>query len=233
MQKNNFHRRGNASHRTQDGVSLLFALIALVALMLATLGLIRSVDTSSLVLGNIGFKQDATAAADQAAGQAINWLSTNKFSLNSDQQSKGYYARSMEFEADGTTAKPPVDATWRQIAGTNRQLIDWDGDNCQAAASGSYTGCTIKPMAGTDVGSNKVQFAIFRLCSKVGDYTTDTSIQCAKYAGSGSSAAEDHGDLNYTSRPDIRGAASPYFRIVVRVAGARNTVSFTETIVHF
>lgn len=217
----------------QKGVSLLFALIALVALMLATLGLIRSVDTSALVLGNIGFKQDATAAADQAAGQAITWLSTNKFNLNTGIQDKGYYAASMEFESDGTTAKPPVDATWRQIEGSNRQLIDWDGDNCRAAASGSFNGCGIKPLAGTDVGGNKVQYVMFRLCSKEGDYVTDTSIQCAKFAGTGTSAAEDHGDLNYSSRPDIRGAASPYFRIVVRVAGARNTVSFTETIVHF
>ena len=58
----------------QQGVSLIFALIALLLIGLSTLALVRSVDTGSLVLGNMSFKQDATAAADQGVRTAFNWL---------------------------------------------------------------------------------------------------------------------------------------------------------------
>lgn len=222
----------------QRGVSLLFALLTLVALMLSTLALVRSIDTGALMVGNVGFKQDATAAADQAARAAIDWLTTNKNSLNvgseaSGAQANGYYASNQEFASDGVTARPPVDATGQQIADSSRRLIDWDKDSCRSAVPGSYTDCSIVPVDGSNVGGNKVRYVIFRLCSKAGDYNTDSSIQCAKHTGTGSVAAEDKGDLSYVGRPEESASATPYFRILVRVSGARNTTSFTETLVHF
>ena len=57
--------------RRQQGAALIFALITLVILGLATLSLVRSVDTGALLLGNLSFKQDATAAGDQAARKAF------------------------------------------------------------------------------------------------------------------------------------------------------------------
>ena len=50
-----------ARRRAQRGVSLLFALMALAAMLLAAVALVRSVDSGALVLGNLGFKQEATA----------------------------------------------------------------------------------------------------------------------------------------------------------------------------
>ena len=49
----------------QRGMSLVFALLALAALSLAGIALVRSVNTSSLVIGNLGFKQGATAAGSR------------------------------------------------------------------------------------------------------------------------------------------------------------------------
>lgn len=218
----------------QRGSVLLFALITLVALMLATMGLVRSVDTSAMLLGNIGFKQDATSAADRATRQAINWLSDNRAALNIDVIESGYYASTQEFETNGTTAKPPVDATGKQLYGnTNRQLIDWDKDGCDAAESGSYTGCTIQPASAGTINGNEASYVVFRLCSKTGDYSTDTSISCAKPMTTSSTAASGRGDLNYAEPTRFNSTSGPYYRIVVRVLGARNTASFTETIVHF
>ncbi len=51
----------------QRGVSLVFALMALVVISLGAVAIVRSVDTGALVIGNLGFKQDATSAAAQAA----------------------------------------------------------------------------------------------------------------------------------------------------------------------
>ncbi len=61
-------------------MSLIFALLTLVALSLAAVALVRSVDTSTTVIGNLGFKQDSTFYAGQAAEEAIAWLNANKTS---------------------------------------------------------------------------------------------------------------------------------------------------------
>jgi len=63
--------------RRQRGLSLLFALMALVVIGLASVAVVRSVDTSSLVIGNLCFKQDATAASAQMTEQALTWLQAN------------------------------------------------------------------------------------------------------------------------------------------------------------
>jgi Tfp pilus assembly protein PilX len=222
-----------ARARGQRGVSLLFALLALVALSLATLALVRSVDTSALLLGNIGFKQDATASADQAARQAINWLTLNSATLNTDLSANGYYASTQELAADGVTVKPPVDATGQQLASTtNRQLIDWDGNNCQSAINGTYNGCTIQTKSAGTINGNTARYVIFRLCSKPGDFTQDTTISCAQHSTTSDSCGAK-GAQDYSNQSLDCSATTAYYRIIVRTQGARNTASFTETIVHY
>ncbi|MBT2300812.1 pilus assembly protein PilX [Variovorax paradoxus] len=219
----------------QRGASLIFALLTLVALMLATLALVRSVDTSTLLLGNLGFKQDATSSADQATRQAINWLTLNNASLNTSVPASAYYAATLELAADGTTVQPPIDVTGSQLANTTvRQLVDWDGDGCGYAASGTFTGgCAVLSASAGTINGNTARYVIFRLCSKPGDYTTDTSISCAKPIASTGNTASKRGELNYSDSARFAGNSGPYYRIVVRVQGTRNTASYTETIVHF
>ncbi|RIX80566.1 pilus assembly protein PilX [Acidovorax cavernicola] len=198
------------------------------------MALVRSVDTSTLLLGNMGFKQDATSAADQAARQAIDWLTANSASLNTDLASNGYYASTQELAADGVTARPPIDVTGRQLAASNnRQLIDWDGNSCQSATTGTYNGCTVTTADAGAINSNNARFVIFRLCSKPGNYATDASISCAKPISGAGANVSKKGEMNYAEQPFAGGTSGPYYRIVVRVLGARNTASFTETIVHF
>lgn len=219
--------------RRQRGVSLLFALLTLVVMLLSTLALVRSVDSGTMVLGNIGFKQDATAAADQATRQAAGWLSANAASLNIDVVDKGYYASNKQFAADGT-ALGPLDVTGRQAAGTaTRQLVNWDADECLYAPTGSFSTCTIGAQSAGTINGNTASYVIFRLCSKAGNFASDGSIVCSKPVTSTSGGATKRGELNYIETTRLAGVAGPYYRIVVRVKGARDTVSFTETIVHF
>jgi len=218
----------------QRGVALIFALVTLVALMLATLALVRSVDSNALLIGNLGFKQDATAAADQGTQQAIAWLTANKYALNADVVASGYYASTQEYEADGVTAKPPLDATGAQLSGRpTRQMIDWDGDGCRTQPQDSFGECRLKPFVGAAIDGNQISYVVLRQCSKAGDYLVDTSIQCAKYLGASGGGAEGHGSIDYRTGPGGVTTAAPYFRILVRVSGARDTVSFTETVMHF
>ena len=218
-----------ASPNRQHGATLLFALLTLVALMLSTLAMVRSTDIATLLMGNLGFKQDATAASEQATRQAIDWLTGELAALNADRPTNGYYASTKE---DGAA---PVDATGMQLANTTvRQLIDWDGDKCKSAASASYQACALTPVnLATQINNNRASYIIFRMCDKAGDPGTDSTINCVRPMSSTSNNSPIKGELNYSEALRFGSGAGAYFRIVVRVQGARNTVSFTETIVHF
>jgi len=89
----------------QQGVVLFFALIALVAMSLAAVALIRSVDTNSAISGNLSFKQSTLLSADRGVETAITWATGNIAALNADATANGYYATS---NAD---AKALVDAS--------------------------------------------------------------------------------------------------------------------------
>jgi hypothetical protein len=132
--------RSRGARARQRGLSLLFALIALAAISLAAVALVRAVDTGSLVIGNIGFKQDATAAASQAAEQAISWLQAHAgAALQTDIAASGYYAASRD----------SLDVTGQGSTSASRAVVDWGGDSC--AVYSSYGSCVT---ASADVSLN-------------------------------------------------------------------------------
>jgi Tfp pilus assembly protein PilX len=79
--------------KKQKGVVLFIALIALVVMSLAAVALIRSVDTSTIIAGNLASKQSATTSADGGVETA----------LNADAATLGYYA---------TQAADPTTISW-------------------------------------------------------------------------------------------------------------------------
>ena len=92
----------------------------------------------------------------------------------------------------------------------------------------------MKPRPVTDqINGNSASYIIFRMCDKAGDPGTDSTINCMRPMGSATGSSPIKGELNYAEAMRFASSAGPYFRIIVRVKGARNTVSFTETIVHF
>jgi type IV pilus assembly protein PilX len=210
-------------HGPDRGVSLLFALLALVALSVAAVGLVRTVGTGSLVVGNVGFKKDATAVGDRGAEAAIAWLQANNSgtTLDADITASGYYA----------TSKDSLDPTGRNTALSPRAVVDWNNDDC-ATVGGAYTAC-LEATPPTTVGNNSVNWIITRLCAATGS-KDDVANSCATSLASGMVDDSNSGGLDY-SAPGGLGATTttPYYRIVVRTLGARNTVSYTETIVHF
>lgn len=66
----------SAGRRKQRGVSLIIALIALVAMTLAGLALIRAVDTSNVISGNLAFRQASLHATDVGVETALTTLGT-------------------------------------------------------------------------------------------------------------------------------------------------------------
>ena len=209
----------------QQGSALIFALMTLVALMLAAVALVRSVDTGSNVLGNLGFKQDATAAADKATAAAIASLAG--IDLNSNLVTGVYYATSLDgLDITGQQVQPgaPNYAT--------RAVVNWDIDNCAHAPPTAV--CAVKPSHPPIAidASTSARYFITRLCLTPGDPTAAGNT-CQRPLRSSTSAAPPKGSIDYADYERFQAAVGPYYRIVVRVVGARGTTSFTETIVHF
>jgi Tfp pilus assembly protein PilX len=220
------HFRTRAARRAQRGISLLFALMALVILGLGAVALTRSVDTGTLIMGNLAFKQDTMAASSAGAEQAIAWLQANTGStltvLDSEDPTRGYYA----------SAKDTLDPTGNRTSATNQlTLVNWDGSNCSSYASGSFLSCDVIPFTSpTKVNGNTIQWVITRLCDSEGA-PSPTNL-CVRPAAAATSTANDRGELAPGGRISS-GIAGPYYRVIVRVQGPRNTVSYTESLVHF
>ena len=211
-----------ATRRAQRGMSMLFALMALVILGLGAVALTRSVDTGTLIMGNLGFKQDTLAASSSGAEQAIAWLQANVAgsTLDSDIPASGYYASSLDDidpAANRTSAAAPL------------PIINWDGA-CMGLDSTAYSACDVLPYKGTDVNGNQVYWVITRLCDSAG--ATGSSNLCARPASVSTSNASERGELLPGGRIST-GVTSPYYRIIVRVVGPRNTATYTESLVHF
>lgn len=60
----------------QKGMALFIALIALIVLSLAGIALVRSVDTSNVIAGNLAFRQGSLHATDVGIETAYNTLGT-------------------------------------------------------------------------------------------------------------------------------------------------------------
>lgn len=183
----------------QRGVSLLFAMITVVALSLAAVAMIRSVDTGTTILGNLSFKQDTLLATDEATRQAIRWLekqrSTDPNGLHVSQIDQGYWAHLVPNL--GPTTMP---ATARTLTLANQITA---------------------------------RYLIMRLCSEDGSASNSTN-QCPRPLGASSQTTSERGEINSQNAVRIgTTSVAEYYRIVVRAQGPRNTVSTTETLVHF
>ncbi len=76
----------------QSGAVLFIALIVLVAMTLAGIAIMRSVDTATLIAGNIAFKQGTIQSGDRGIEQAYQWLIANRPTLASTNLGTGYYS---------------------------------------------------------------------------------------------------------------------------------------------
>lgn len=103
-----FYKSGTAMRGSQHGVVLFIALIVLLAMTLAGIGLMRSVTTGNLVAGNLAFKMATINAAEPAIQSAFSYLQSKAGTayLNVDHPSEGY------FSSQGATTNWNNDSAW-------------------------------------------------------------------------------------------------------------------------
>ena len=186
----------------QRGVILMILMIVLVAMTLAGIALVRSVDTSNIIAGNLAFQQAAINAGDVGTETAVTWLQNN-VAGNTLQQSipaQGYVASRQD-----PAAGQSWDAFWTNTLVPAGQVVTLTQD--------ANTG-------------NTVSYTIQRMCAQVGDPAVPLT-DCAVLQTVGTSAGSSKGSgviaLQYNSQV--------YYRITSRIVGPRNTVAYVQTIV--
>ncbi len=185
----------------QHGVVLFIALIVLVAMTLAGIALMRSVDTTNQVAGNLAFQQSAVRSGDVGMETAMTWLANNSSgtSLFNDQFGNGYVSHS---------TAPSPGQSWSDF---------WT--NSLAANN------EVKTMA-VDVAGNTASYIIQRLCATQGD-PVNIGTGCLTDL----SQSNSQGGSKGSGTVSLQGTTQVYYRITTRVAGPKNTVSFVQSIV--
>ena len=130
--------RSGTPLRRQQGLVLFIALIVLVAMTLAGIGMVRSVDTGNVIAGNLAFKQATIQASDNGIETGYQWLlaNTGGTTLNNTDAGSAYYS-----------SPPANDLTldWFDLA-------NWAGAICVPAA------CT------EDAAGNTTRYIVHRMC---------------------------------------------------------------------
>lgn len=190
--------------RKQSGVVLMVALIVLVAMTLAGLALIRSVDTANIIAGNLAFQQAATNSGDGGIETAITWIEGNSSStlLYSDQPSAGYVAAgSNALSVPGRLVNESWDTYWNRV---------WEARAVSAAP---------------DAAGNTVRRVIDRMCAQAAAPTAGGNCAASPVISSATGNAEEGGDIQ------VEAPSQVYYRITARIQGPRNTVSYVQAVI--
>jgi type IV pilus assembly protein PilX len=199
----NTHPRPAA--RRERGTTLFVALVMLVAMSLAGIALMRSVDTNVLIAGNLAFRQGATAGGDWGVEDALAWIRGNAALLNDDQPAgASFYWANWQESLD--------------LIGGNPGLPDYDWESGGPAD------------LGTDSAGNRVQYVVHRLCDKAGIPNT---VQCVQSSLSADSSSPDKNrKIGPSDQGSADTLKVIFYRVTVRITGPRNTVSFVQAVLN-
>jgi type IV pilus assembly protein PilX len=134
----------STSRTAQSGAVLLFALLILLMMAIASLSLVRATMTASLVADNVALQESAQAAAQRGVEAAIEWL-----------QAQGDAALWTDRAGYSATRQDPAatqswEAQWPKLRGAGRVTdVAWSD-------------------ADPDRARNDVSYNIQRLCSAAG-----------------------------------------------------------------
>ncbi len=198
--KFSYMSRSRTTRQRQRGVVLFIALIVLVAMTLAGIGMMRSVDTATIVAGNIGFKQASINSGDSGIETAFQWLLNNAGSttLNVDSSTNGYYS-----------SAPATDPNWNDPT--------------------TWTNAVSVNAGAQDAAGNQIDYIIHRMCTLPNvSFNGSNGVnpqQCAIKTSNNPSASggsQKAGAVQFTTTSNL------YYRITSRIRGPRNTTSYVQ-----
>ena len=201
-------------HRRQAGASLIVTLGALMLLAISAVAILRSVDTSTLLAGNLAFRQSAVVATDSGVEAARTFVNTlGAAELNNPANSgKSVLA----------TANYPYWSTWQ--ASFNPDTYDWSGQALALADS---------------VQGNTVSYIVHRMCefntsgigTEQGSFLNPANNCVRVVASSGCLNSAQAGSYDQANFQCVT-AGGVYYRVTVRARGPRGTTSYVQVMLH-
>ena len=201
--------RGSPLPAKQSGAVLMISLMILVALTIAGLALIRSVDTTNVIAGNLAFQQAAVHSGEAGTEDAISaFLNTHSTTtMQSDDFANAYAAST---PASGNPAN--WDTYWATVINPNPVGKPVMNKTCVDRV------CTLP----TDASGNTASYTIQRLCPAAGDPKQEP--RCPSFAPKPEVSVQ-------AGVIPLPPPLQYYYRITTRVDGPRNTLSYIQTIV--
>jgi len=200
--------------RNQRGTMLIIALIVLVAMTLAGIATMRSVDTATVLAGNIAFRQSALNAADQGIQAGFALLSTALTNPAADLTQDG-----MKLGLAGYySSASPTEPNWSDPA-------TWTNPDHKAVQLNG---------GAPDSAGNVVWFIAERLCEvpncKAGEICLGKPANtCGSSPGARSLSRE--GDDNFRVTGALNPIPQPHYRVTARSVGPRNSIAIVQTLV--
>jgi Tfp pilus assembly protein PilX len=183
----------------QRGVVVLVALVAVVLLSLAAVSLMRSVHTSTLVVGNLAFRQAAmsmsTAAVETAVYDMFAPTRTIPDLTNHD-LNRNYYA----------TLQAGEDAL---------------GVPAVLQSTSAFTAAGLVKVL-NDTSGNEARYVIERMCAASALGKVATGVECEMIPPKQNPASTGNEDENFVL-PRV-----PFYRLTIRVDGPNNSVTFSQ-----
>ncbi len=202
-------------YRRQHGVVLAVVLIVLVVMMLGSVSLLNSVDTSALLSGNIGFKRDSINSSARGLDAAFKSLKTGGVKASQDSivgcpppagtgtactaaavwAANSFYPRLLESDENGIP-----------LVMKDKALFDAKFSKAKIMVN----------------DKNEVRFLIERMCETYGPSSKVTCVLSSDSPLGGDMWAEKPGST-----------ASPLYRVTVRTDGVRNSQTYAQWTVTF
>lgn len=191
--------RRSSRGRGQRGMVLLVALVVLVAMTVAGIAMIRSVDTATLVAGNLAFQQAATRASDKGIEQALAIIRAKTAAgiTHQDDSTTGYFATLRAADS------PSATTSWQSFWSAN-----------YAASAYAMT---------KDQFDNQVFLVIHRECANASPSSTGGQCVASPKITTSTGNSQEAGEI------ELNAASQVYYRITVRVTGPRRTESYVQS----
>jgi type IV pilus assembly protein PilX len=209
----------------QRGIVLIIALMVMVAMSLAAIALIRSVDTTTAVIGNLAFRQASILPANYAIEDAAAALFANANQNNAawipdirvDTAAWNYYA-----------THPPAAASAIPAGCAAANWDDKYGVPCPLQTQANVAVLALNHPPWTDAAGNTVTYLIERMCNPnapviPADFSA-AGTWCDMMKPKQAPGATINDPMVALLLPQ------PFYRVTVRVDGPKNTVSFAQAI---
>lgn len=201
-------RRSAARQRAQQGVVMLFGLIALALMLIGAAAMVRSMNTSLFNAGNLGFKRDLTNQAERAVGSVVTLLQTGALNTDTARQSSS------------TTQNYSATLLASNAQGLPTALV---ADSSFSAAGASSNDLTIAGQAIT------VRYLVDRMCVNTGAASSSHCTMADDPNPPGGSGSESIRAEDASAGGAGAVGQRVVYRVSIRVVGPRNTQAYFQT----